>query len=118
MVRYEIAQYSKNPEKEYQQAIQDFSQALLLKPNDATAYVNRGNARYEVAQYTGNFDIEYWEALKDLQKAAKLFLEQGDIEQYQQALSNICVALENDCDSFLLNPEKFIRSGAPPVKGS
>ena len=117
-VRYVIAQYSKDPNKDYKAAIDDFNQALRRDPGDARAYVKRGIVRYKLAQYSGTSNKNYWEAVEDLQKAAKLFLEKGDIEHYQQALGNICVALEKDCDSFLRNPEKFILSGPQPGKGN
>ncbi len=118
IVRYKLAQYSGDPDREYKAAISDFNQALRFNPQEAEAYVKRGIVRYELAQYNGNSDTDYWGAVEDLQKAAKLFLEQGNIEHYQQALGNICVALEKDCDSFLRNPEKFILSEPQPIKGN
>ena len=115
IVRYKLAQYTGDSNKGYSAAISDFNQALILNPNEAEAYVKRGIVRYEISQYSGKSNKNYWAAVQDLQKAAKLFLEQGDIDHYQQALGNICVALEKNCDSFLRNnPEKSIISGFEP----
>lgn len=108
---YKLAQNSKNSlHPGYQEAIKDFNQALQLNSQEAEAYIKRGIVRYEIAQSSNQYDKDYTSALTDLKQAAKLFLEQGDIERYQEALSNICVALENKCQSFLQNPEKFITS--------
>jgi len=118
IVRSKLAQYSGDSNKGYKASIDDFNKALSLNPQSAEAYVKRGIVRYEIAQYSNDTSKDYWGAVEDLQKAAKLFLEQGDIDHYQQALGNICVALEKNCDSFLRNPEKFVLSGSPPVKGN
>ncbi len=116
-IRYKLAQYSGDFNKGYKEAIEDFNRALRLNPQEAEAYVKRGIVRYELAQYSGDSNnINYWEAVNDLQKAAKLFLEQGDIDHYQQALGNICVALEKNCEEFLRNPEKLIPSWSQPIK--
>lgn len=115
IVRYKLAQYKGDFNQGYKTAIEDFNQALQLNPQAAEAYVKRGIVRYELAQYSGNTKTDYWAAVADLQKAAKLFLEQGNIEDYQLALGNICVALEKNCDSFLRTPEKFILSTPQPM---
>jgi tetratricopeptide (TPR) repeat protein len=107
IVYYKLAQYKGDMSAGYQAAIRDFNKALNLNPQEAEAYLKRGIVRYELAQYNGNSDQA---AVEDLQTAAKLFLKQGNIEEYQLALGNICVALDKRCDSFLRNPEKFILS--------
>lgn len=107
IVHYKLAQYQGDLNQGYKAAIADFNKALSLNPQEAEAYLKRGIVRYELAQYSGHPDRE---AVEDLQTAAKLFLKQGNIEEYQLALGNICVALDKNCDSFLRNPEKFILS--------
>ncbi|MEC4817471.1 MAG: tetratricopeptide repeat protein [Scytonema sp. PMC 1069.18] len=105
LVRYQIAQYSSDFEKEYKQAINDFNQALSVNSNLAKVYLKRGIVRYELAQYGGGeSNIHHKQAVEDLQKAAKVALQQEDMENYQQALSSICVVLENKCDTFLQAP--------------
>lgn len=112
---YKLAQNSKDTQHSgYQEAINDFNQALQLDDREAEAYIKRGIVLYEIAQSSNN-NKDTSSALTDLKQAAKLFLEQGEIERYQEALSNICVALENKCQSFLQNPEKFITSQSPLV---
>jgi tetratricopeptide (TPR) repeat protein len=59
----------------------DFSQALRINPNFAQAYYSRGFSRYKLGDQKG--------AIQDLQKSADLFLEQGNIDQYQNALKII-----------------------------
>ncbi|MDJ0772170.1 MAG: tetratricopeptide repeat protein [Mastigocoleus sp. MO_167.B18] len=104
LLRYQIAQYSSSFESEYKQAINDFSKALQINSRLAKVYLKRGVVRYELAQYglakTGK---NHKKAVDDLQKAAKISLEQEDMDNYQQALSSICVVLENRCDTFFQN---------------
>jgi tetratricopeptide (TPR) repeat protein len=107
IVHYKLAQYKGDLSTGYKAAIGDFNRALSIDPQEAEAYLKRGIVRYELAQYSGQSDRA---AVEDLQTAAKLFLKQGNIEEYQLALGNICVALDKNCDSFLRNPEKFILS--------
>ncbi|MBV8885544.1 MAG: tetratricopeptide repeat protein [Chroococcidiopsidaceae cyanobacterium CP_BM_RX_35] len=114
-VRYKLAQYN-GSDQGYKDAIADFDQALNLDPHSAEAYIKRGLVRSEIARYSGSTSKDYWVAVEDLQKAAQIFLEQGDIEHYQQALGYICGVLENNCDSYLRNPEKFMLSGSQPIK--
>lgn len=109
IVLYDLAQYSGEFEKNYQQAIQDFNQAININPSMARVYVRRGIVRYELAQY-GNLNnvAERLKALDDLQTAAKLFLSQGDIDSYQQTLSNVCVVVDTKCDELLRNPDNYL----------
>lgn len=58
--------------EDYDEAIENFNQALILNPNDAQAYIERGNALYENAQSSGNPDEEYKIALKDFNNALKI----------------------------------------------
>jgi DNA-binding helix-hairpin-helix protein with protein kinase domain len=102
LVRYQIAQYSSDFEKEYRRAIDDFDQALGINSQLAKVYLKRGIVRYELAQYGGKESRQYHiQAIDDLQRAAKISLEQEDMENYQQALSSICVVIESKCDSFV-----------------
>ncbi len=102
LVRYQIAQYSSEFEQEYRRAIDDFDQALGINSQLAKVYLKRGIVRYELAQYGGKQSRQYHiQAIDDLQRAAKISLEQEDMEDYQQALSSICVVIENKCDSFV-----------------
>ncbi len=104
LVRYQIAQYSSNFEEEYKQAIEDFNLALNINSQLAKAYLKRGIVRYELAQYGGkDSKLHYTKAVEDLQASAKISLAENDMDSYQQALSSICVVLENKCDSFFQN---------------
>ncbi|MEC4892001.1 MAG: tetratricopeptide repeat-containing serine protease family protein [Oscillatoria sp. PMC 1051.18] len=62
-------------------AIADYTQAIELQPNDAFAYYNRANVRFELQQNP--------QAIDDLEKAAQLFRQQGDLANYQLALSHL-----------------------------
>jgi len=111
VVRYEIAKYKTEFTKEYRQALEDFNQALRLNAHLAKVYVKRGIVRYELAQYDSNKSSgDYDGAIADLKTAAKLFLEQRDLDSYQQALGNICIIVENKCDALLQNPEKYLEA--------
>jgi len=101
LVRYQLAQYSSNFEQEYKKALEDFNQALQLNSKLSKVYLKRGLVRYELAQYGGSgSNIYRQQAIEDLQRAAKISLEQDDMDNYQQALSSICVVVDNKCDSF------------------
>ena len=99
-VRYQIAQYSSNYAQEYGLAIADFNEALSINPKLAKVYLKRGMVHYELAQYGESKSSQSQvQAIEDLQTAAKISLEQEDMDNYQQALSNICVVVENKCDT-------------------
>lgn len=100
VVYSQIAQYSSNYLQEYQRAIADFNQALVINAKLAKAYLKRGMVRYELAQYGGKeSEANRLKAIEDLQTSAKIALEQEDMDNYQQALSSICVIVENKCDT-------------------
>jgi len=101
-VYYQMAQYSTDYAQQYQKAIADFDQALQLNTNLAKVYLKRGMVRYEIAQYGGKeAEQNNQKAVEDLQLAAKLALEQEDTENYQQALSSMCVIIESQCNALL-----------------
>jgi tetratricopeptide (TPR) repeat protein len=100
VVRYQIGQYSSEFEQEYRRAIDDFNKALSINSQLSKVYLKRGMVRYELAQNGGKQSHQYnTQALSDLRQAAKISLEQKDMENYQQALNSICVVLGNKCDS-------------------
>jgi len=102
LVRYQMAQYSGNYVQEYKKAVADFNQALSINPHLAKVYIKRGMVHYELAQYgISGYHQNQIQAIEDLQTAAKVSLEQEDMENYQQALSNFCVVVENKCDTLL-----------------
>jgi DNA-binding helix-hairpin-helix protein with protein kinase domain len=99
LVRYQIAQYSNNYVAEYKRAIADFTEALKINPQLAKVYLKRGMAYYELAQYGENgSDKNQIRAVADLEKAAKVSLERNDMDNYQQAISSICIIVANKCD--------------------
>jgi DNA-binding helix-hairpin-helix protein with protein kinase domain len=57
---------------DYEGAIENYNQAVRLNPNDAKAYVNRGNAHYEMAQHSGDPDKDYKAAIEDFNQALRL----------------------------------------------
>jgi DNA-binding helix-hairpin-helix protein with protein kinase domain len=110
LVRYQIGQYSSDFEQEYKEAIADFNQALRIDSRLAKVYLKRGIVRYEISQYGGKqSNTNHTQAIVDLQISAKIFLEQEDMDNYQQALSSICVVLENKCDTFFENTTSLLK---------
>lgn len=99
----------------HQKAIEDYTQTVKLNPTDYRAYKKRGDICYKLGillkaseDYTQAIDINpsyaqaYYKrgdvytklkdkraALKDIQKAAELFQQQGDQENYQKVLDRI-----------------------------
>lgn len=100
VVYSQVAQYSSNYQQEYNRAIADFDQALKINSQMAKAYLKRGMIRYELSQYGGrNANTNRLQAVEDLQTSAKVSLEQEDMDSYQQALSSLCIVVENKCDT-------------------
>ena len=59
---------------------------------------------YELAQYGERTARNNQQrALEDLEKSAQLYLNKKDVNNYQQAISNICVIAEEKCDYLLQN---------------
>ncbi|WP_353932262.1 tetratricopeptide repeat protein [Okeanomitos corallinicola TIOX110] len=110
LARYQFAQYSSNYAQEYQQAIADFNRALNIDPRMAKVYLKRGMVHYELAQY-GESKVKenQAQAIKDLEKSAQIYLEQEDMDNYQQAISNICVIVSKKCDALFQSSIIFRR---------
>jgi DNA-binding helix-hairpin-helix protein with protein kinase domain len=70
--RYNYQGKLSSKDEDYDGAIENYNQALILNPNDAQAYLDRGNALYENAQNSGNPDEEYKIALRDFNSALKI----------------------------------------------
>ena len=66
---------------DYQGAIADYDQVIKLKPSAAYAYYNRGNSKRDLGDTQG--------AIADYQKAAELYQEQGNTDDYQDALEQL-----------------------------
>lgn len=66
---------------DYVGAIQSYDRAILLDPNFARAYGNRGLVRANLGDGRG--------AIQDWQQAAKLFLAQGRVANYEMVLGYI-----------------------------
>ncbi len=66
---------------DYVAAVQHYNQAILLDPNYARAYGNRGLVKANLGDMRG--------AMEDFQKAAQLFLAQGSMGNYEMVLGYI-----------------------------
>ncbi|MCL6753870.1 tetratricopeptide repeat protein, partial [Nostoc sp. CCCryo 231-06] len=60
----------------YQGAEADFTQAIEFSPDDVNGYTNRGLLRTKVKNYRG--------AIADLQRAAQLYRQQNEIDEYRR----------------------------------
>ncbi|WP_035371776.1 tetratricopeptide repeat protein, partial [Dolichospermum circinale] len=60
-------------------AIDDFNLAIKINPNDAKAYGNRGIVYYQLG--------DKQKAREDLQRAAQLFMAQGNTAAYEKAMA-------------------------------
>ncbi len=67
--------------QDYEQGINHLSRAIELVPDFASAYQYRGIAFAAMGKQK--------KAIADLQKAAQLFLKQGNLEEHQTALSTL-----------------------------
>jgi tetratricopeptide (TPR) repeat protein len=59
-------------------AIEDFDQAIKIYPDYAEAYKNRGTIKASLGQKQ--------QALSDFQKAASLYKQENNLEEYVQVL--------------------------------
>ncbi|MFN9615001.1 MAG: tetratricopeptide repeat protein, partial [Dolichospermum sp.] len=64
-----------------QGAIDDYNLVIKIDPNDAHAYYNRGNVYASLE--------DKFQAISDFKQAAKLYQQQGENEDYQDALNRI-----------------------------
>lgn len=76
-----IRAFEKGKKGDYQGAIADYTQAIRLHPNYASAYYNRGLGRKEQGDKRS--------AIADFQKAANLYQQQGNSKCYQNALNRL-----------------------------
>ena len=70
-----------NKLQNWQQANDNYSTAITLKPRHAKAHYNRGLTYYHLGEPEA--------ALKDFQRSSILFQEQGDNTNYQRAMERI-----------------------------
>jgi len=111
---------------DYEGVIENFNQALRLNPNDAKAYVNRGNVHYEIARHSGTRYQEYRAAIEDFNQAlrlnpndAKTYVIRGimhyEIAPYSDdSYSNYKAAIEDFNQALRLNPqdaETYVKRG-------
>ena len=73
---YEGRGYAKENLGRYQEAIQDYTQAIRLNPEDAGIHYNRGNAKRKSKDYEGAIQ-DYTEATKLNSKFAVAYLNRG-----------------------------------------
>jgi tetratricopeptide (TPR) repeat protein len=69
--------------RDYRNAIEDYSRALALKPDDAQIYGDRAAARAEYSDLQG--------AIKDYQQAANLWFDRGEWQSYGYCVDKIKV---------------------------
>ncbi|GAB1542590.1 hypothetical protein NUACC21_52640 [Scytonema sp. NUACC21] len=81
-VLYIHPEFSQNTQKDYEQAIDDFTEAIRLKPDLALAYNNRGFARYIQTDYQGAL-TDYNQAIRLNPKNALLYISRAFVRQAQ-----------------------------------
>ncbi|AFY31955.1 tetratricopeptide repeat protein [Calothrix sp. PCC 7507] len=104
--------------RDYERAIDNFSQAIAQEPHHAKAHVNRGNARYNLKDYEGAL-TDYTEALQINPQEVKAFVNRGNVryvladfsndpdKEYNQAISDFNNALRLDNKEI----EAYVRRG-------
>ena len=92
----------------YMEAIIDYTMAIRIKPDDASAYNNRGNAKVKLEQYFAaitDFDI----AIRLEPNAASVYNNRGSakahLEQYFAAITDFDIAIRlnpDDADAYII----------------
>jgi tetratricopeptide (TPR) repeat protein len=88
---YIVRALAKSNLEDNQGAIADCNQAIQIEPDYALAYIVRGIAKYNLGDKQGTID-EY-------KQAAELYLKQGKMKDYREALDNI-KNLDQDIKNF------------------
>ena len=65
--------------KKWELALADWNKAIAINPDFAQAYINRGLLYYQIG--------DKQKAIENLQRAAQLFLAQGDTASYEQIMN-------------------------------
>jgi len=92
--------YAKNTLGDYKGAIEDYSESIRLKPDDAVAYNNRGCAKKSLYQYKGAIE-DYTQAIK-LSPDSLYYRNRGNAKR---ALQNYAGAIDDYCEAVCLDPE-------------
>ncbi len=111
---------------DYEGAIDKYTKAIGLYPNDAKAYVNRGNAHYEIAQHSGDPDRDFRAAIEDFNhalifnpQASDAYLKRGivryEIAQYSKDPDKDYKAAIDDFNKALIfqpeSAEAYVKRG-------
>ena len=83
----------------YQGAIADYTKAIEINPQNATAYNNRGSAKDDLGDYQGAID-DYDKAIEINPQNADAYnnrgVAKGNLEDYQGAIADYTKAIEID----------------------
>lgn len=83
--------------KQYQEAIEDFSQSIQMKPKYAEAYNNRGNAYYELDQYE-KARADFDQSIKIKPNYSKAHMNRGLVNLQMQNTDQACNDFRRACD--------------------
>jgi len=84
--------------KQYQKAVNDYSEAIKLDPRYAAAYNNRGNSYYELNEYQLALN-DFNQSLKIQPKYAKAYLNRGLVYYQLNENDRACIDFQKSCDS-------------------
>ncbi|CEJ45434.1 tetratricopeptide repeat protein [Umezakia ovalisporum] len=73
--------------RNYQQAVEKFSQAIKQQPTNTKTYINRGNARYNLKDYEGAL-ADYNQALQINPQEVKAYVNRGNVRYMLAEYSN------------------------------
>ena len=91
-----IRGYERAEAGDYKGAIADYTEAIRLKPDFATAYYNRGNAKYNLGQYfaaISDYDIAIHLKLKDTDAYNNRGLAKSKLGQHFPAIADYDMAI-------------------------
>ena len=100
-INYKQRGYEKSAKGDYAGAIEDFTEAIKLKPDDVDAYDGRGWAKTQSGDYTGAIE-DFTQAIKHNPQDVTVYIQRA---QVRLKLKDFTRAIEDYNQALKLNPD-------------
>ena len=93
----------------YQGAIDDWSKAIEINPQNATSYYNRGYAKYKLQEYQGAI-LDYTKAIEINPQYANAYLNRGVARELVNDLYGACRDWRKAADFGWKEPAEWVKN--------